>query len=293
MYYIVTAIFFLFSLLPWWFLFAISDVCAFFLYYIIRYRKQTVFKNLQIAFPEKSKEEHKKIARLFYKNFTDSFLETIKLRFISRKEFSKRFSYNHDVLQQAAATGKNMTIGLCHMFNWEFTCLGISLNFPFSFIAVYMPIKNKALDRLFFKLRSRFGAKMVRATKFKEDFLHYEKQIFAIGLVADQRPGSPYNAYWVPFFGKLTPFVKGPEKNAVMHNAYMVYCEMKKIKRGYYNCNLEIITKTPAALPKGEITRTLVAKMEKTIREQPANYLWSHKRWKWNYEEEKFGSLRV
>lgn len=293
MYYIVTAIFFLFSLLPWWLLFAISDVCAFFLYHVIRYRKTTVFKNLKIAFPEKSVRERHRIAKQFYKNFADSFIETVKLRFISRKEFSKRFSYNHDVLQQAAAAGKSMTMALCHTFNWEYVCLGVSLNFPFSFLAVYMPVENKALDKLFIKLRSRFGAKMVRATKFKEDFIPYSKQIFAIGLVSDQRPGSPLNAYWLPFFGKMTPFVKGPEKQAILYNGYVVYADMRKVKRGYYNLNLEILTKAPSTLQRGVITKMIVAKMEKTIREYPANYLWSHKRWKWDFDEEKYGALRI
>lgn len=293
MYYLVTALFFLFSLLPWWLLYGISDVCAFILYYIIRYRRGTVLKNLKIAFPEISKDERRNIAKKFYKNFVDNFIETIKLRYISKKELSKRFIYNHDVLQQPAKAGKNMTIALCHSFNWEYANLGLSLNFPYTFICVYMPIKSPALDRVFQKLRSRFGSKLVRATHFKNDFLEYNKHIFSIGLVADQNPGDPGTAYWLPFFGRMTPFVKGPEKNAVYNNSYVVYCNLKKVKRGYYSCNLEIISKTPKDLAPGEITKMIVSKMENAIREQPENYLWSHRRWKWEFTEEEYGALII
>lgn len=293
MYYLVTALFFLFSLLPWWLLYALSDLCSFVLYHIIRYRRGIVLKNIKIAFPEISADERRNIAKKFYKNFVDNFIETIKLRYISKKELSKRFSYNHDVLQQPAAAGKNMTIALCHSFNWEYANLGLSLNFPFTFICVYMPISNEALNTIFKKMRIRFGSKLVSATNFGRDFLEFTKQIFCIGLVADQNPGDPRNAYWLPFFGRMTPFVKGPEKNAVYNNSYVVYCNLKKVKRGYYSCTLEILTKTPKDLPPGEITKLIVARMENSIRQQPENYLWSHRRWKWEFDEEKYGAQRI
>jgi len=293
MYYLINGLFFLFSLLPWRFLYFLSDLFSFIFIHIIRYRREIILHNLQIAFPELSDEKRWEIAKKFYKNFVDNFIETIKLRFISKKELSKRFIYNHDILLQPAKAGRNLTIALCHSFNWEYANLGLSANFPYTFICVYMPIKNKSLERVFIKMRNHLGSKLVRATQFRKDFLPYHKQIFAIGLVSDQNPGDPGTAYWLPFFGKMTPFVKGPEKNAISNNAYVVYCHLKKVKRGYYSCNLEIITKAPKELAPGEITKMIVSRMEKTIREQPENYLWSHRRWKWDFSEEKYGASKI
>jgi len=45
----------------------------------------------------------------------------------------------------------------------------------------------------------------------------------------------------------------------------------------------ELITENPRELPEGELTKIYVAKLEQAIRNNPSNYLWSHRRWKWEY----------
>ena len=59
------------------------------MYYVFGYRKTVVMGNLAIAFPEKSLTEREVIASAFYKNFVDTFIETIKLLSMSDAEFDK------------------------------------------------------------------------------------------------------------------------------------------------------------------------------------------------------------
>ena len=82
------------SLLPFWFLYLLSDFVAFLLYNVSGYRKKIVLNNLSIAFPEKTTKEKKIIAKKFYRNLTDTFLETIKMISMSNKEFEKRCTIN-------------------------------------------------------------------------------------------------------------------------------------------------------------------------------------------------------
>jgi Kdo2-lipid IVA lauroyltransferase/acyltransferase len=85
MYYLVFGLLYLFSLLPFFLLYRISDLAFAILYYVSGYRKKTVMDNLRNAFPGKKNDELTKIARKFYRNFTDNWIETIKLLSISKE----------------------------------------------------------------------------------------------------------------------------------------------------------------------------------------------------------------
>ena len=85
MYYIVFGILYGISLLPFRVLYLLSDFFYFITWYIIGYRKQVVFKNLLIAFPEKTAAERIAIAKEFYHHFWDNWIEALKLLSISKK----------------------------------------------------------------------------------------------------------------------------------------------------------------------------------------------------------------
>ena len=249
--------------------------------------------NLKIAFPEKSETEHKRIAKEFYKNFVDNFIEAIKLISISKKELQRRFTFDHQIINDLYSTGKNIQITLGHFFNWEFANLCYSSKLLYPIVLVYMPIENKIFNRLFQKIRKRFGTNLVAATNFKNEFLPYSKGRHALVLVGDQSPSNPGGSYWVDFFGKKTPFLKGAERSARMNDDAVVLVNFYSIKRGYYHSDAVVLTTEPRKLPDGEITKQLIAFIEDAIRKHPANYLWSHRRWKWEYDEEKYGKLVI
>lgn len=293
MYPIVYGLFYLLSLLPWRVLYLISDALYLLVYYIIGYRKKVVSDNLRIAFPDKTEAERVRIAKDFYHNFIDSFIEIIKLLSVSEKTFRKRFSINIDVLNNLYAGTQNVEIVSGHYFNWEYANLGVSLDSKFPFIGVYMPLSNKVFDKLIYRLRTKFGSLLVPASEFKSNFHQYAKNRYALGLVADQNPGNPGKAYWTNFFGKPAPFARGPEKGAKMNNTAIVYAHFYKIKRGHYRLDFELITTTPKDYPDGALTKLLVKKVEESVKKIPANYLWSHRRWKWSHEFEKYKHLEV
>lgn len=293
MYYLVYGIFYLLSLLPWFILYGIADFFYVIIYYIIKYRRDIVMQNLSTAFPDKTEEEKIKIAKAFYHNLIDTFIETIKLISISRKQLLKRVQGPYEVLNNLHSSGRNVQIHLGHFFNWEFGNAALAANSLFPLLVVYMPIKNKIIDRLFFKLRTRFGSKLIAATKFRDEFLMYKNEHFALALVGDQNPGVPLRAYWHPFFGKMAPFVKGPEKGAVTNNAIIIFGNIYKVKRGYYQFEMEVFTDDPASLEEGTITRSFIKFAEDCVRRHPDNYLWSHRRWKHEFDAEKYRTLVI
>jgi KDO2-lipid IV(A) lauroyltransferase len=91
------------------------------------------------------------------------------------------------------------------------------------------------------------------------------------------------------FFGKRTPFIPGPERGARAGNIPVVFASIYKVKRGYYRFELTLISKNPAELPAGELSRKYRDFLENFIREHPDNWLWTHRRWKHEWKEEYAG----
>ncbi|MEP6846204.1 MAG: lipid A biosynthesis acyltransferase [Panacibacter sp.] len=293
MYYIVFGFLYLLSILPFRVLYIFSDGIYLLVYYIIKYRREVVANNLSIAFPEKTELERTKIEKDFYKGFIDNLIETIKLFSMSRDELNKRFVGNFEVVNDLYATGKKVQLHSGHFFNWEFANAGYSHNFKYPLVTVYMPISNKILDRAFIHMRKRFGAILIPATDFSNSFLPYGKTQYCLALVGDQNPGGPDKAYWTKFFGKMTPIVKGPELTSKISDTAVVMCNFYKVKRGYYKTDMVLLTTEPKTLPHGEITRQMMNFVEQSIRNNPSCYLWSHRRWKFEFDEEKYGKMVV
>ena len=286
MYQIVFGLLYVLSLLPLRVLYLLSDLSFLIIYYVWGYRKGIVMQNLADAFPAKSKEERKRIARRFYRNLIDSFIESIKFISASDKFFKKHYVGNAEIFLPLYNAGRKCEIMLAHNFNWELANLAMPLLSPYKVLTVYMPLRNKIFDRLFIHIRSRTGATLLAATRMSRELIPYRHQQYLMGLVADQNPGNPANAYWFNFFGKPTPFVKGPEKNARANNATIVFCYFTKRKRGYYQSHFELAELEPLSLPEKELTRRYVHYLEKVVAADPEMWLWSHRRWKHEWRPE-------
>jgi KDO2-lipid IV(A) lauroyltransferase len=85
----------------------------------------------------------------------------------------------------------------------------------------------------------------------------------------------------------------GPEKGAKLNDTHVVFCHFYKVRRGYYEINFELITSDPSSFKDGELTKLFAAKVEQAVKLKPANYLWSHRRWKWSFDQSKHGSLEI
>jgi Kdo2-lipid IVA lauroyltransferase/acyltransferase len=286
MYYIIYPILYLFSLLPFFILYGISDFFSFLLFHVIRYRKDVVLSNLKIAFPEKTEAERIQIAKRFYQYFTDTFIETVKFVSISKKELEKRSKGDFELLNELIDKGYNINIMAGHQFNWEYANLLYSLNLKIPFVGIYVNIANKALNKIFYDMRSRYGTVLMDSLAFKNNRHQVFENQYMLALAADQNPKFPENGYWINFFGRPTPFSSGPERGAIKNDAAVVYVAFKKVKRGYYDFSISLLCESSAKTSKGELTNLYRDVLEKTIRKDPANYLWSHRRFKFEWKDE-------
>lgn len=272
----------LFSKLPLKVLFIFSDLFYLLAYYIIGYRKKIVLSNIRYAFPEKSDAEVKTIARKFYRNFTDSMAETIKLLSMGRKELHRRFVTKNSNLVTDNVNNGEIVIGMCgHFFNWEGHLLTASSNVGEKCETVYTKLSAPFFEKLMKSMRCRFGAILTERKSFQRTFLRNRNKPRLIVLAADQRPNLSDIRYWTPFMNRETAFFEGGEKLAKKFNTKVIYAHTSKPKRGHYVFEYQVLSQPPYLDDSPHsITDKFISLLEKNIRAQPSLYLWSHNRWK-------------
>ena len=91
MYYIVYGFLWLVSLLPLAVLYVFADIIYGLIFYVFKYRRDVVMKNLLIAFPGMTEKERYKVAKQFYHNLIDTFIESLKFISITKRQILKRW----------------------------------------------------------------------------------------------------------------------------------------------------------------------------------------------------------
>lgn len=282
-YRLVYPIIWILSRIPWWLFYKISDVVYFFLYYIIRYRRATVMKNLRLVFPDKSKAELIRISKASYKHMCDMFLEMTRTLSISEDEMVKRFQMtNLEIFDDLAKKNESIIAMMGHYNSYEWTN-SLEIVTDFRCVGVYKPLKNKYFDALAHRIRGRFGSKIVaKRNIFKQVLLDQRKkeELYIYGLISDQSPKIHKANIWTEFMGIRVPSINGAELMANKTGLSVFYLHVEKVKRGYYSATLIPITTNPKEEDEFYITKKFIELLENQIKSDPGNYLWTHKRWK-------------
>ncbi len=269
------------SILPYRLFYGLSDVVFFWIYHVIGYRKKVVLQNLQLVFPEKEKEELLDIRREFYKHFCDIFFEMIKSLNISNEEIKKRYFLTNIDLLKEIEKEKSILVPSAHYANWEWS-VSINLYLKAKGFAIYQEVKNPYFDKLVRRIRGAFGATSITQKQTIKKVIYNEKNgVRGIyGLVSDQSPQVSRAQYWNDFMGIKVPIHTGTELLARKLDMAVVFCKVKKVKRGYYEATFIPITLDAKTTNTHEITDTFLRLAEEQIKEAPAYYFWTHKRWK-------------
>lgn len=269
------------SVLPFPLLYILSRFAYFLAYYVVGYRKKVVRENLEKSFPEKSKEELKKIEKKFYRHFGDFILEMIKSLTVSEKEILKRCTItNPEVPQKFYDKGKSVIVMCGHYNNWEYYAKALEQQVPHQTMAAYMPLNDTFFNNKLLKSRQKFGLKMHSMKNLMRFFTNSKNELTLSVLLNDQAPANPQKAYWNTFLNQETPWLIGPEKIAKKYDIPVLFGCIRKSKRGHYKVTFEIISENPTQEKEGAITEKHTQLMEKIIKEAPEYWLWSHRRWK-------------
>ncbi len=269
------------SALPWGVLYLIADVLAWFSWRVFKYRPHVVRENLRIAFPELDEAALNDLMRRFYKGYADVLVEIVKSTRLSADEVRERVAVRgFERARQYLADGTPVLLVGAHQANWEWTLLGLAVQLGYPLDASYKPLVDEWADREMFRLRSRFGTHLVPAQDVLADLIKRGRLPRAIALLADQEPKTSERKHWTRFLNRDSAFYMGPEELARATRFPVFFVGMRRLSRGRYELELRELAGPGEKLPSGELTERYARIVEETVRAAPADWPWSHKRWK-------------
>lgn len=244
--------------------------------------------NLLIAFPDKTIDERKAICKEFYIHLCDLVVESLKLFTISKEQAHKRMvCTNPELVNSYFKKNQSVILAGGHLNNWEMFAMVIDADIKHRTIAIYKALNSKFFDEKMRSTRGKFGLKMIPTYVAKKLLADGIEDCFAMIFAYDQSPSNPNKAYWTKFLNRDTAWLKGCEDSAREHSLPVLYGRIIKLKRGYYTYDFKEVCDDPKQTMPGEITQKLSDLLQADILQQPAYWLWSHKRWKHSKDDLK------
>lgn len=286
-------IFYPLSILPLAFLYILAYPLYIILGFILGYRKKIIDKNLSKSFPEFDFKSIKKVRNKFYWHLTQLGVEMLKMISMSRKNVIRRYHCsNPELVNKYYEQGKSVVLMSSHYNNWEWMVLSLDMQFKHHGIGVGAHNTNKVFEKLINRARTRYGTQVVFHDNVREVMAYHETNNIpaAYMILADQNPSNPKRCYVAEFLNQKTGFIRGSEGFARKYNLPVLYYKVIKEKLGHYRIDVELITENPSELPDGAIMQRYTELLEDTIKNNPPYWLWSHRRWKHNFDDAPLGN---
>jgi Kdo2-lipid IVA lauroyltransferase/acyltransferase len=252
-----------------------------------RRRVRLLIENLSRAFPDKGREEIRRIARESVANLGGALFEFLEVSRWSVDDVRSRVSYEGvENLEAARARGRGVILLSAHFGSWEMGALAAGLlGEPIS--SVVRPLDNPRLEAELAARRTRFGNRVIMKKEALREMLRAMRGNETVAILLDQNV-MPGEAVFVPFFGRLaatTPSVALLQRKT---GAAVVPVFTNPSKGGGWRLRFEapIFAEEFAGNEGGraEQVRLATARFaevtEAAVRRQPEAWLWLHDRWK-------------
>ena len=282
------------SLLPLWLHYLFSDILYLVLAHVLRYRHRVVWKNLKTSYPDKSDKELKTLQRQFYRHFCDILVETVKYTSITDGNIMRRMTFTgSEKVAEILNSGQSVALLLGHYGNWEWVSSLVLWVRPLItnntvMGQIYHPLENEVINRVVLKTRDRMKSDSVSMKETLRWIIGNKREgrPTILGYINDQVPKWENIHHWLTFLNHPdTPVFTGIERIVHSQNQAAVYLDVKRVGRGRYDCEFQVITRDPSTMGEFELTDIYFQRMEQTINRAPQYWLWSHNRWKRTREE--------
>ncbi len=254
---------------------------ALLLQYVLKYRRDIISRNLQDSFTYTTTEELASDVKANYL-YMAKLLRQIVVK-PSKKLLTRRLHMTASpILDQWLDEGKSVIVTFGHVGNWEWTGSFLGINYPDQVCAIYKKIKSPRINTLMYKRRMSHVNYLVESKQMADLIRLIQTKPLLILMIADQNPGSSKGITWVPFLGRQTAFVSGPENLAMRYQLPVVYIHSAPGSDGGYELTCQTLYDGKETVQTGEIMKRYAAKLEENINTFRPQWLWSHKRWKRN-----------
>ena len=270
--------------LPLWLCYHIASVASWLTNHVFRYRRKIILSNLKAAFPEQSNAWRKQQLNAFYSGLAETTIEIIFGSRMSLEDINARVQYENPEVARIATNNftRSALVLTLHQGNWEWMLHGATAALDIRVDPVYKRLHNLGADRFAYEARRQFGAKPILMQHVARNVLKHRRETRLIALVADQSPGKRERVHWTTFLNQPTAFFSGGATIARATGLPVLFAACHRVSRGHYSVRFELNTTTPKDLNAHEIIERYAQLAEREIRNHPADWLWSNRRWKLN-----------
>ena len=247
-------------------------------YYLIGSRRRIAFKNISVCFPELDSVTCRKINRQQFRYAGQTLFTTPMNMWLSGKRFKRMVEISGaEDYQQAVSDKRNIILLAPHFIAIDVAGLALSQQRPV--ISMYQYAKNKLVDVIIKRGRSRYGGVLIERKEPLRKVLRLISRGDPFYYLPDQDAGR--KGIFVPFFHEQASTTPALAKFATASRAVVipVRTRIKPWGQGY-----EVVLGKPMKnFPTGDDykdTAQMNRQIEEMIRETPEQYFWVHKRFK-------------
>ena len=263
-----------------------------FILYSVPSQKKLALANLDIAFPEKSAAEKKKIAKQAVQGIVTVFIEFMWFykrtdRVAKYVKFSEEFkkSYYSKKDPERGAIFVSM-----HWGNWEMVPRGLQLVDDVSGSVIARKLKNPYLEKLMIEGREGPGVSVIHEKGASRGIVKALKQNLSVGMLVDQNTKTHQGGVFGKFFGLPVTITKAPASLARKLNTTLMCVNCKRTKEGF-ELHLKHIPKDVSEYESdSELSEDILGVMEQFVRDAPEQWVWLYHRWNYiptNWLDEK------
>ncbi len=242
--------------------------------------KKIIETNLSIAFPKLNQIQKNKIINSMWANYGKIFAEYM---FIKKFRISSKFSNkitieNQNELEKIKLQKKPVIFISGHFNNFELMAMHIEKS-GINLAAIYRPLNNSFLNPIMEKIRIKYICKkqIKKGISGTKQLLKEFKKGTSIALMIDQRVSQGIECN---FFGKKALTTTIPAQFIKKFDAVVVPIYIERLDNNNFKLKILKNIKFPKDASINNITLELNKVLEKMILLNPAQWIWTHNRWK-------------
>lgn len=253
---------------------------GFIAYYLLPRERKRAVKHLTVVCSEKDSSWIHRTARSSFIHLGKSLLEVMLM---SSHRLARVVEFQgEENLLAAMKRGKGAVYVTGHIGNWELMGHAVSSRFPLS--AVAAPIEPEQVNDMIVRLRARMGVRTILRGRpgASRELIRVFKENRILGILIDQ--DTDVEGAFVDFMGKPAWTPTAAASMALKFGAPLIYGYIQRGKDNRHTVHiegpLELMNTGDREQDIIANTAMLTKKIEDSIRKNPEQWVWMHRRWR-------------
>ena len=241
--------------------------------------KKIIDKNLKTCFPQITKNEKEFIIKNMWKNYGRILADYMFIESFRKQKFDNYIRLeNKEILTKIKSLNKPVVFISGHFNNFELLAMKLEMS-GINLSTIYRPLNNIFLNKIMMKIRTKYICKnqIPKGLSGLKESLNLFKEGSSLALMIDQRVSEGEN---IKLFNHQALTTTIPAQFVKKFKCLVVPVYIERIEKYYFKLKIEEPLKFDKNLSVSEITQELNSWLEKKIKHNPNQWIWTHNRWK-------------